>query len=175
MEYFVQCIPCTWINNNSFEEELRNSQQPNVSVRSQSLETNKFDQFHSNKNKTHCHTFGEDEIGRMRSHSSPAIIVPHDLQRQLLENIEIAEDIRMEQYESKNLAMQRLISCSDSNRRVSKTIQFSDFDQESDILLPLMDIKQDNDDSLFPMDDGLDEFNTSPSSVVYTKVKQSVF
>lgn len=110
------------------------------------------------------------EGGRIRAQSSPAIIVPHDRQRVILENEMLAEDMRLEHYESKNLAMQRLIHCSDSNQRVSKTIKFSDCDENDKKPLTIMDTSSSSDD-LFSMDDGIDDFNTSPSSVVYSSTK----
>jgi hypothetical protein len=112
--------------------------------------------------------------GRIRAHSSPAIVVPHDRQRVLLENEMLAEDMRAEHYQCKNIAMQRLISSSGANRRVSKSIQFSDEvdDKDDDLVhrhrVHFCDVtKVDNDqEGLFSMDDGSDEFNTSPSSVI---------
>jgi hypothetical protein len=124
------------------------------------------------RNEDENNKHDEDNLsptGRVRTRSSPAIMVPKYCRR----NVEKDEDDkRCEFYESKNIQMQMLISSSCGSERsggVGKMIQFSDHDDSDNTAGCNLD--QDGiENDLFSMDDGVtdDEFS-SPSSVIYSK------
>jgi hypothetical protein len=133
------------------------------------------------------HTTRGCYYGRARAHSSPAIVVP--LQRERAIEM-MAEDMRDEYYQSKNIAMKMLISSSSNNycpefnnnnilNDHQQAIQFCD-EQGEDDELTISKFKTDpccnnNADDLFSMEDESDDDNNgfnvhpSPSSVIYSK------